>query len=486
MSLYRQNSRNTYVSLGRCSVVLGSALLSLATGSISPAQAQTRFEWHSSFKLDQARPIDQCAVIFKRIRDSVKAHLPPRDTMPWIPGEDVLEAPPPNAVAAAKRCSETITLASVKDRDLLTAIQIFYMAERHSDARTLISRRLAAIPATDSVQRAFVFDTLVQLYAQVRPVPFAEIDPLLDSINALSSSISWDRRGTTYNSVLSLAKLARDTTLAKKAASLIVQLPNSMTEEEKGAGGFFGSLQVIWQADGYLNDLEIKDSLRKSTEAYVSLMRARWAMFKTGITPLAAELNSKAEPKKWTLPIGMEAPPIQGDWWFPAKPSSPRPTRGKISLITFLTSRCYKTSWCLNVEAVVRRLAKRFPELELTIVSEGTLGFVGPQVFTPEKEAEMQAKWWLDFQRLPGVLAVQKTPFWRLSPPDNRRIDEYHENSKNYSWGGFQAPHISSYLIDENGILILQHDSLREREEELAEYIDILFKRRKTSQQAAR
>jgi hypothetical protein len=130
-------------------------------------------------------------------------------------------------------------------------------------------------------------------------------------------------------------------------------------------------------------------------------------------------------------------------------------------------------------------LASRFPSLEVTLVTRtvGWYGLLAPP--SPPQEAELVRKLLLDDQRLPGVLAVEVTPTWRLQGLDRRRVEEDVPDTKRYSFGrqvtvaGSVHPPgggITVFVIDGDGVVV---DRLLDVDEQLlTDYITALLSRR--------
>jgi hypothetical protein len=274
---------------------------------------------------------------------------------------------------------------------------------------------------------------------------------------------------------------AGDTVRAKRAARWVVDVADSLTLAERqsiefehladGNGGQF----LVFDALDELTGLKARmDSLKKSTLAYTTLERANWSIA-TGERPEALQ-----------IPLGVKAAPLVAEYWYPASAgSAPRPTPGRPTLIAFFEhNRCIDgpstadagpAPQCVARMAELRRLALRFPTLEIDIVMSTHGQFMYMPPTTPAEET-LLIKDWVDVHKVPGaVLGVTNTPFWRLPEPDSRRIDKDTPNLTHYSFGkSWRAGSGSMFLVDSDGVIA---DSWRLREDELGQFIEVLLNR---------
>jgi hypothetical protein len=226
-----------------------------------------------------------------------------------------------------------------------------------------------------------------------------------------------------------------------------------------------------------VNESALRDSLRQSTAAYNSFYRALWAQVAGAGTPLGR-------------PIGEAAAPIEADIWFQRDDAATsRPVRGKVNLVVFLDQReCFTrtgTPMCQTLAARLQRLGRKFPALEITLVAQ-TRGWFAQGVLpdTPAREAALVEHAWLDERKLPGVLAVATTDFWRMPGLDRRRIDRDIPTATRYTFGrtwkvvgtdGEVANLATSFLVDQNGIVIDAYQEVNESR--MPELISILLAR---------
>ena len=457
------------------------AIALIAVTSIS-ATAQTRFQWPDTVAhVASYTHIEDCLAANDRVwlgvrrREETKVW---RDTMVFNPHEG-LEPLPPEVSQTAQQCAARFNVATVETHEFAYAMQLFLAAGRDSDAAALVERRLAAIPAKSTIERGAIVDTAVILYSGARPVRLDAADQLL--LRRAKTSSDRVSRLKTYATMLIAANNVADSVHAIRAAKLIIGVADSLTvadrqsdEFERMRDGYDGSL-YIYDAIEALTGLKTRlDSLRKGTAAYGNLERANWALA-TGERLEALE-----------IPIAQHASALTADFWFPGSASAePHPGRGHISLVVFLehtgcigqgsTEVANPTPDCIMRAAELRRLAKRFPAVEIDIVASTHGQFMYLPPTSPAEEAAL-TKQLVDSLHIPGaIVGVTTTPFYRLPDPDSRRIDKELPNTKNYTFGKtWRVGSGSIFLVDSDGLIA---DAWRVREEELGQFIEVLMQR---------
>jgi hypothetical protein len=216
------------------------------------------------------------------------------------------------------------------------------------------------------------------------------------------------------------------------------------------------------------------DSLRHSTRGYVTLVRAQWAR--------ATRQRLEALP----IAVGERAAKLTGDAWLNADSGNTRPRSGRIGLVVFVDHKlCLGVQdsgpvldGCWSAYSALRRLAQRFPELDVTLATWTHGYFAHSAIPDPKDEIDLVRRWLLDAHNLPGAIAVTATPFWRLPDPDRRRIDEEIANRTNYRifFGKPAAPGLA-IIVDREGIIVDASSLHRYSESHLAEVIEILVNR---------
>jgi hypothetical protein len=418
------------------------AIALIAVTSIS-ATAQTRFQWPDTVAhVASYTHIEDCLAANDRVwlgvrrREETKVW---RDTMVFNPHEG-LEPLPPEVSQTAQQCAARFNVATVETHEFAYAMQLFLAAGRDSDAAALVERRLAAIPAKSTIERGAIVDTAVILYSGARPVRLDAADQLL--LRRAKTSSDRVSRLKTYATMLIAANNVADSVHAIRAAKLIIGVADSLTVADRQSDEFER------MRDGYDGSLYIYEALE--------------------------------------IPIAQHASALTADFWFPGSASAePHPGRGHISLVVFLehtgcigqgsTEVANPTPDCIMRAAELRRLAKRFPAVEIDIVASTHGQFMYLPPTSPVEEAAL-TKQLVDSLHIPGaIVGVTTTPFYRLPDPDSRRIDKELPNTKNYTFGKtWRVGSGSIFLVDSDGLIA---DAWRVREEELGQFIEVLMQR---------
>lgn len=501
-------------------VLLGA--VALGWGPVSAA-AQTRFVWPDTI-VDYATyaTVEECLAGAEAAKLQMVAHerlTAWRDTMPFDPRVDgnmgALQPLPAPVVTAARRCATRFKAAdSTLGRYPLSYLMPLYlMAGLDAEAKALVDRRIAAsrkagpAAADSALQRQArrvgkqwtgpdgllpsVEDSALKFYLEAQPFRRAAIEEIF-AARLRGAQTAADRMGMLLN-LLDVAARAQDTAQAvARATQLAAELKHAMaTEREKilDENGRFristtdtASLPKLAQPAAeavveWLYQQELIDSLRRGTPQWVAARRAVWTRLISAEQAEMAVQDFKLEPVS----------PIKADFWFRhgTGEDTVRPTPGKVGLVYGVDN-----IWCVGLAdspegrlsgerddcwdsfAALRRLAQRFPELQVTIVvrTHRAMGYSAYPDST--QEAELIRRWLHEGQRLPGALAVVVTPFSRLPDPDRRLL-----NVPMSPGSGQQA----SGLIDRVGLAVSAPTTLalrglnRTTEGEYAKLIAILL-----------
>lgn len=458
------------------------ALVPAAGLCATPAHAQTRFQWpDTSAHVAHYANMEDCLAADERVKRSVqnRAELTVwHDTLPRNPRE-ALEPQPAQVTETASQCAAQFTEQKVDIHDFAPALKLFLAAGRDSDAAAVVERRVGAASAKNARERGAIVDSAVEIYLHARPTRLAAAEDLL--LHRAKSGTDRVERLKTYAMLLKAAHLAGDTVRSVRAARWIVGVADSLTLAERQSDAFerlvpgYGGQLYVYDALDELTGLKTRlDSLRHSTMAYAALEHANWARA-TGERPDALQ-----------MPIGAKAPPLTADYWYPAGAgSAPRPAPGHPALILFLehtdcimspsTSFAGPHPACVMNMAEVRRIAERFPALEIDIVmsTHGQFMYLPPTA--PADEAVLIRDWVAAHHVSRAILGVTNTQFWRLPEPDARRIDKEIPNTTHYSFGKTQGLGTGSmFLVDSDGIIA---DAWRMEEDELGKFIEVLLDR---------
>jgi hypothetical protein len=454
--------------------------------------AQTLFTWPSDTgDVAHYTTAEECLAATMRVRNRVERWATVwADTLILSP--ERASAPLSSAVVeTARRCAARFAGRTAPVTDFAPLMPLFLFAQRDADAGMIIQRRLAAISPGAARERMAVLDSALQGYLEHAfgpyldmsepPVRLAAAESLLVETGKLPDSLhnAEDRLSSPFE-LMRAAIVVGDTARIRRVAVQTLALYSRLTSADKRTPfvAMWGPMLSYVTRTTMLEPM-LMDSLRKGTAGYVALQQETWAK------------ASGERPDALHFPIGRRALPIDANSWFWRGDSSAvRPDKGKVSLVVFLDWDCRATSGgaCWPASASLHRLARRFPEVEITSVTRTRGWFSEMMPPSPMEESKALQEWWHGFHLLPGTLAVATTDFWRLDSPDLRRIDRPTSNETNYSFGRTWALHPGmAFLVDRDGIIVEVgelgvHDSggIPDVEEHLAKLIEILLTRPKS------
>ena len=460
-------------------------LMALCTTAL---RAQTHFQpADTTPDLSRYRTVDECLAATRRVTETARLSLTVwSDTSEYLINEP-LDSLPASVISTARQCSapfrpETVALNAYRDW-----MKLFLLANRDTEADILMRRGI------DSVRQQGHQDSLIgvlytsmRAYIEARPTRWDKVLSIGLMFEGSDVKPSGRQLLGAYIMQFDAAEGVNDTATRRRFAEKIVAAANALPAEQKAEAWYGSTRYRVTAALDFLSHLALMDSLRHSSTAYVALKRANWETVRgKNRDPLPAF-------------VGKQAVPVVADFWFApdrgplaAGETPSRPTRGKVALVIFLRGCRAETSIfnepvqrqsyrgdCWEQYAIMHRFAQRFPNLEMTLVAQ-TSGYLGESSpVTSQAEADILQKWWLGFHRLPATLAVATTPFFRLDPPDRRRIDEPVENAVNYLFGEGQKmfPRVG-YLVDKDGMVLYSGYFGRQTERYLREILDVVMRR---------
>jgi hypothetical protein len=487
---YEQKKRRGLLSRR---ITLGAMTMSvLVTASALSVEAQTRFAWPiDTGDVTRYSTVEECLSATVRIRKSVEGWATVwADTLPLTP-ERAKASLIAAIVETARRCSARLPTAEKEPvTDFAPLMQLYLLAGRDADAETIMRRRLASVAPTALRERVAVLDTAVQGYLSAtfgsvlrsqskmlaNPVRLPAAESLLVEVGRLPDTLhSVKDRLLPVFEFLRAAKVAEDTARVQWASQRYLDLDARLNSIDRRSE-FYAAIgaPLAYLALATQQEAALLDSLRRSTVAFVTFQRGAWAH-------ASGEL-----PQALRFPIGEQAPAIVGDFWFHRGDSSAtRPAKGKVSLVVFLDTKCHMATDCWGPYASMHRLAQRFPAVDITVAVR-THGYFS-QIASPAPagEADLLREWWQGFHQVPGALAVTATDFWRLDPPDRRRIDRPTPNETHYSFGRtWQTVPGMAFLVDQGGTIVGvgmlgMHDvvAVPDMEELFARMIEVLQSR---------
>ncbi len=437
--------------------------------------AQTLFEWPSS-KIDVTRYnyIDNCVSVERRVSDSIRVReVVIVDTLfsPRSIGGLNPRAANADPIESTKECLARFNPQDIPREYTILAHKLFLDAHRFEDADKLVNHGLSLIPATDVKAASYLVDSIVMQYAQFIPFQMGSTMAFMEKLESYGPEYRDFYKLRAYFWIALAANQANNDSLAFRAANRVLELvPLAMkgASPQEIAAVAIGAARAVRMLRGQ----EMVDSLRKSTSGYVSMLQNN---LKQSLGYIPSNLE-----------YGQDAPKLKGDFWFPHSASSaPLPASGKVSLVVFVPSRSNlvgNVSFLTRI-SVIRRLAERYPDVQMIFASQ-TAGYFGP-LEPPEAKVEAQL---LDslirtfYGIKNSILTVTQGTFVQLPEPDSRRVYMSYENIDSYPPEGTDGSKaFNLYLIDENAKVVDRITPDLEGEGWAIRLIDALLDRQKKS-----
>ncbi len=480
----------------------------------APSAAQTLFTWpDTTVDIVAYTTIEECqaAVARSLVYTDSRRDLTTGiwvDTLPF----DSLDAHGPRPLSApvvetARRCGKRFSDADTVPLSNFDAFFTLYLqAGWDEKARKLVDRRLVAISDSSGAKQAAVLDTIIPILsggvanhhigdarrAMAEALADVWAPRVTDRMKRLRLYLTLSSSAPSNPDSATTAMIVRS---AQKMGVIVDSLTRREVDELSTSYGIFSdgvesgrdfAQRYYALLNMVLGKRAFLDSLRQSTAAYVKLKRDNWAKA-TGMLPESYEMGD---------PLGEHAKPIEADIWLGYDPSKgPRPTPGRVSLVVFLDnhecdgvprSQFDMRDRCAGNLVPLRRLEQRFPELQITVVSQTHGHFLYlKEGITPQREAEL-TKQWLETYGVDAPLAMTTTDFMRLPDPDSRRFERPTTNEINYAFGrGENVQSSDAFLIDQDGIVVHTRGMNRASVfEDYGELIEILLERQRRVSEA--
>ncbi len=438
-------------------------------------ESQTRFDWPDK-RVDVASytRIDQCLGAANRVVDSVeggtlgiKDSIKLKDLGPFTSHDS-------SVILVAQRCTASFSLERIPDSYTLLAQRALLLAHRYPEVIKLYQRKLDNLNSL--TERGASLDTIVTLLSRARPAKIMLADSLVENFQYKLDSIPSTNRLSIYATLCTTSYRAFSAFLMNKYCSKFVEVVYSMEQSELNPGLITNAII----AQKFINFETLKDSLKISTDAYVS-----------ALVPLMRKVT-RGLPVPGDTTLGTKAAPVIGDFW---NPESARdtvyPRIGRVSLVISMPMVAAENLPQLASIAVLRRLVQSFPDLDIIGIS-GTTGYFGPlEPPSPERQAQLLHSKFVDFYKIPIVSAITDNPFWKLPDPDRRRANTPYQYPEAFTvayasllgWANLAGANIfntfAGVLIDADGRIVDWVNFSTFTEEHVSDLIGILDVRAK-------
>jgi hypothetical protein len=327
---------------------------------------------------------------------------------------------PTKAADIGRRC-----LAQFSDIQRVAPIELDNMerlAIALGDSVTLtaaINRHLS-LATNDSARASVLFNAFNALaYIKPQPLPyprrFAWANATLARLDAMGASARVPRLLAHINMATLMTTARFDTTALLREDATIRRIRTLLTDQDRQTLDFAYPELTTLITDSlavavYRNDPDLKAHIRATVGRELQVLTHVDAQKKEFVI---------LERERSAALIGVPAPPIVGNYWFPDAKSHGTPQSGKVTLVRWVV----KGQGLLTSDlAALRRLYDKYHDDGLEIVlllrTEG-YSWASPPL-SPADEAKTIAWYYRKHLGLPFTIVVDETPF--TTKPDGRRV----------------------------------------------------------------
>ncbi len=366
---------------------------------------------------------DQCATAVDRVIREIRT----QDRTIWdtMPSGQIREVRvwPEKVARTAASCSDRWDPLTVAVSEFGFLYPLYLTAGKQEAALKYRRRSMEYMQAFGADSTAVLIRRSLDAHARNRPVQIYLIDSLVRAAEELApettrnETIGPEWRAEKNWELRRLAIMAGDSSLAMIAAQRAEKDWLSIKRTADNSQWYSSSVGAALLNNAFVHHKSRIEALKVSVTGYMDLVRKQERKVVQG---QGASRNEA---------IGTQLPPIEAKYWFPEKPVNSIPESGKISLVLTLNHVCAQgvrhpsVATCHRVFAQLRRIASRFPSLDIVILSYIEGFFQSQYPVDADKEAELKRAWLMDNRKLPGVFAIEDGASMRLPAPDNRIID---------------------------------------------------------------
>lgn len=398
------------------------------------ASAQTLFPSPAGAPAFGRYDLEMCMGAVTRIRNSAQWNTR-YDTL--TAAELLLMADPPAVAQVARQCVGNRAVLQLPPGQRLTRLQVLLAAQADSVFRTELNSWATSMAS--SIARAKLLISVLQnavldrSAASAHPARLGLAEALTQQLDSIGSAALYYRT-IAYNDLLLAADQVGDTATYRRVLARAMPTYRAYlavdSVQQNAAGQLFFAVMQVWTPRWR----ELMDSLRARGPAHYLTVLSRMQ----GELASAAHMSASDSvawvqgARRW---VGQSAPALTADYWVGRTDSTATlPQRGKITLVAFVDDRCRGSCDPYPFYAMLRRLKRRYGgALEIVLVAN-TWGFfrLRPPL-EPEAEANVLGWYFLNYLRIPAILAVDETPFVTRAAPDRRRFYQHSTVREAYS-----------------------------------------------------
>lgn len=342
------------------------------------------------------------------------------------------------AVASAKECAARFTAADVPPRDLIGYGTALLRAQEWEPADAAFHRLLQLLANASLYQKARALYLIVDAYAGTT----GQLSTALAyqaQLEALGSQAAPERM-LGQLSIAERGRIADSLTLVETALTAARAASRAMTGDTAKHYAFTSAYVYGLLADLYVRRHQFDKAVATIVEGRNTLVPIRRSVL---------QVLGGAE-RRYQM-LGQPAPMLTASIWYGADGAATvRPAHDVPSLVVFVQHTCGDR--CYPGYAVLRRLYVKYASTGLQIVFVSrTVGSFNGDLVTPEREAELTRRYFVDSLALPPLtIALWKTPFEKRAR-DGRMMAQSTPNERAYQLNS-SAP-LPVYVVDRKGII---------------------------------
>ena len=349
-------------------------------------------------------------------------------------------------VVAAGKCVVRFSIATARARELLGLGQAYLAAEQVLQADSAFRRWLVLMASRPPKERRWALVQIVKAYLDARPARLTEALAYVARLEALGPVAAPERLKAHLN-ILRLVVHMDSVSLEETEVHAIFRATSQLPSDTASRYAPFLMAAYAALAELHGRQGDGPGARRAVEQGTVELQHRCHA---------SIDMPRELWPLELWAPryrmLGLPAPSVQATQWFPDSTNGRRPVLGRRSLLLFTGFGECNDGACDATYAALRRLRASYPDLDVTVVTR-TVGSYRTQLVAPGEEIEWNRRFFLDEQRLPGVLAVWQTTYERrsidrgLQAQPNPNMEAYSDLLEGYS------DVLGAVLVDRKGVI---------------------------------
>ncbi len=364
--------------------------------------------------------LESCLVAVNRVADSVEIatdwnNHTVYDTLPFNPDSKTSEI----ALNLARFCKDRFANSETAS-EIMSHFHLAVVLGEFGEAKNLLNKRLAQLPVTNVSVRQEMLFRAINIYINARPMAVGPAEELLAVLDTLDGS-SLENLFRFNNQIATYARSLMDTAVLKRAVGAMHRILAKIPQDQKETPHGRSLVQATIDAEAPLLLSILRDS---GSIVYTARLFSRYVV-----------ASGRSLEQASIAPIGTTPKPLEGKFWYNKKTEATvYPRSGRVSLVLMNVRHDCDLKSCANSYRTLERLSKRFSDKMDVILVGQTQGFFGLEKSPPpEKEANQVSEYFLKNLKVPAVMLVEETEFYKRKEPDGRRFNNATESQTNYS-----------------------------------------------------